>query len=96
MTRTDETGQAAPHPSACWRSCRKIGGYARKAYSGVRNIVTKTRARCVRFPNAGGFGCDVRYDGRRQFGFHFHRVRGKYRPHYQRRPGIVLQSQIAT
>ncbi|PNG23176.1 DNRLRE domain-containing protein [Streptomyces cahuitamycinicus] len=72
----------------CWRSCRKIGPAVRRAWNGARNIVRKTRVRCVRFPNAGGFGCDLRYNGRRQFGVHYHKVRGKYRPHYHRRPGI--------
>ncbi|NJP35754.1 hypothetical protein HCJ94_28270, partial [Micromonospora sp. HSS6-12] len=35
-----------------------------------------------------GFGCDLRYKGVRKFEIHFHKVRGKWRPHYHRRPGI--------
>ncbi|WP_144022737.1 ricin-type beta-trefoil lectin domain protein [Asanoa hainanensis] len=53
------------------------------------SVIRKTSVRCLRFPNAGGFGCDLRYGGTRKFGIHYHRSKnGKYRPHYHRRPGI--------
>ncbi|WP_326557568.1 LamG-like jellyroll fold domain-containing protein [Micromonospora sp. NBC_01796] len=62
--------------------------YGIRAYRKVRNVIRNTSIRCHRFPNVGGFGCDMRYKGKRTFGLHYHKVKGKWRPHYHRRPGI--------
>ncbi|MFY1698083.1 DNRLRE domain-containing protein [Solwaraspora sp. WMMA2101] len=75
-----------------WRGAkwagRKAWSRAKRSWTGTRNFIRNTSIRCHRFPNVGGFGCDLRYKGTRKFGVHYHRVKGKYRPHYHRRPGI--------
>lgn len=74
----------------CWRSCRKIGPAVRRVWRGAKSVVRNTRISCKRFPNAGGFGCDLRWKGQRKFGLHYHRLPGgRYSvPHWHRRPGI--------
>ncbi|MFC0004532.1 ricin-type beta-trefoil lectin domain protein [Micromonospora siamensis] len=62
--------------------------YGVRAYRAARGFIRNTRIRCLRFPNVGGFGCDLRYKGTRKFGIHYHKVHGRWRPHYHRRPGI--------
>jgi RHS repeat-associated protein len=73
---------------ACKRYCGKAFSGAKKAAFAAVAVAKNTRVKCVRFPNAGGFGCDARYKGKRVLGVHYHKVEGKYRPHYHRRPGI--------
>lgn len=74
----------------CWRSCRKIAPAVRRVWRGAKSVIRNTRISCKRFPNVGGFGCDLRWKGQRKFGLHYHRIPGgKYNvPHWHRRPGI--------
>ena len=75
--------------SVLLRSSR-VGRVAASAARGIRG----TRITARRFPNVGGGGIDMRVNGYRVGGVHWHRFAiqkgGQVRnlPHYHRRPGI--------
>jgi len=72
---------------SAWALARGIRA-GRSMWRGTKSVWRNTKIKCVRFPNVGGFGCDMRWKGVRKFGIHYHRVHGRWRPHYHRRPGI--------